>query len=311
MTIHPCFIGCDIAKAHLDLFEETSGQSLRIANTPEAIAAWLSSLDLGTAFVAFEATGPYDMALRRALEQAGCRFVRVNPARARDFARATGRLAKTDAIDARMLAAMARVLALAPDPSADPARQGLARLYKRRDQLVEMRACERVRAGEAGDHTGSLARHLAWLDGEIAILERLIDEALRADEALADMQALLRSAPGVGPVTATTLVALMPELGRCSAKAIAALAGLAPFNNDSGSLRGRRSLKGGRRRVRRALYMAALAAIRTSPRFKAFYDTIKARRAAPKIAIVAVARKLLTTLNAMAKTKTAFHTAHT
>lgn len=307
MTILPCFIGCDIAKAHLDLFEETSGQGFRIANTPEAIAAWLSSLDIGTAFVAFEATGPYDMALRRALDQAGCRFVRVNPARARAFARATGRLAKTDAIDARMLAAMARALALAPDRPADPARQGLARLHKRRDQLVEMRACERVRAREASDPTGSLTRHLAWLDDEIATLERLIDEALRADEALADMQALLRSAPGVGAVTATTLVALMPELGQCSPKAIAALAGLAPVNNDSGSLRGKRSIKGGRRRVRRALYMAALAAIRTSARFKAFYDTIKARRAAPKIALIAVARKLLTILNAMAKTKTAFH----
>lgn len=306
MTILPYFIGCDIAKAHLDLFEETSGQGFRIANTPQAIAAWLSSLDTGTAFVAFEATGPYDLALRRALDQAGCRFVRVNPARARDFARATGRLAKTDAIDARMLAAMARTLALAPDQPADPAHQHLARLHKRRDQLVAMRACERVRAREANDSTGSLARHLAWFDDEIATLERLIDEALCADQALADMQALLRSAPGVGPVTATTLLALMPELGQCSPKAIAALAGLAPVNNDSGSLRGKRSIKGGRRRVRRALYMAALAAMRTSPRFKAFYETIKARRAAPKIAIIAVARKLLTILNAMAKTKTPF-----
>ena len=120
------------------------------------------------------------------------------------------------------------------------------------------------------------------------------------------MQALLRSAPGVGPVTATTLIALMPELGHCSPKAIAALAGLAPFNNDSGRQRGKRSIRGGRRRVRRALYMAALAAIRTSPRFKAFYQAVKARSAATKVAIVAVARKLLTVLNAMAKTKTAF-----
>jgi len=244
--------------------------------------------------------------LRQALEQAGLRFVRINPARARDFARATGRLAKTDAIDARMLASMARSLALAPDASSDPARNALAQLHKRRDQLVSTRAAERVRHSEGQDPGGSLARHLSWLDAEIAALEHLIADAVRADETLARTQALLRSAPGVGPVTATTLIALMPELGRCSPKAIAALAGLAPFNNDSGRHRGKRSIRGGRRRVRRALYMAALAAKRTSPRFKAFYDAIFERSAAPKVALIAVARKLLTILNAMLKTNTAF-----
>lgn len=307
MTLHPCFIGCDIAKHHLDVFDETSGQGFRLANTAASIAAWLAGLDSRSAFVAFEATGPYDAALRQGLEQAGCRFVRVNPARARDFARATGHLAKTDAIDARMLAAMARQLGLEPDASSDPARNALALLHKRRDQMVEIRAAERVRHSEGQDPSGSLARHLAWLDAEIATLERLIAEALDADATLAATQALLRSAPGVGPVTATTLIALMPELGRCSPKAIAALAGLAPFNNDSGRLRGRRTIRGGRRRVRRALYMAALAAIRTSQRFKTFYQTIRARSPAAKIAIIAVARKLLTTLNAMLKNQTPFH----
>lgn len=308
MTILPCFIGCDIAKLHLDLFDESRGASFRIANTASAIAAWLSSLDTGTAFVAFEATGPYDRTLRRALDQAGCRFVRVNPARARDFARATGRLAKTDAIDARMLAAMARLLALAPEITSDPARNALTHLHKRRDQLVGMRAAERVRHSEADDPCGSLARHLAWLDDEIARLERLVAQALRDDAALDRTQALLRSAPGVGPVTAATLIALMPELGHVSPKAIAALAGLAPFNQDSGRHRGKRMIRGGRRRVRRALYMAALTAMRTSPPFKAFYDAILKRSAAPKVAIIAVARKLLTVLNAMLKTNTAFQT---
>ena len=308
MTLHPSFIGCDIAKHHLDLFDESRGESFRIENTAAAITAWLSLLDTATAFVAFEATGSYDRRLQRALEQAGCRFVRVNPARARDFARATGRLAKTDAIDAQMLAAMARMLALPPDAASDPARNALVLLHKRRDQLVEMRAVERVRHTETDDSSGSLARHLAWLDAEIVAIESHIAQTLRDNETLARMQALLRTAPGVGPVTANTLLALMPELGHCSAKAIAALAGLAPFNNDSGRRRGQRSIRGGRSRVRRALYMAALAAMRTSPRFKAFYDTIKARRAAAKIAIVAVARKLLTTLNAMVKTNTTFQT---
>jgi len=307
MTIHPCFIGCDIAKHHLDLFDETSGTSLRIANTSAAIAAWLSALDdPGGSLVAFEATGPYDGVLRQALDQAGLRFVRINPGRARDFARATGRLAKTDAIDARMLAAMARSLALEPDAGTDPARDALAQLHKRRDQLVETRAAERVRHSEGQDPGGSLARHLAWLDAEIATLERLVTQALRADQTLARTQAILRSAPGVGPVTATTLIALMPELGQTSPKAIAALAGLAPFNNDSGRHRGKRSIRGGRARVRRALYMAALSAMRSSPRFRAFYDAILKRSAAPKVALIAVARKLLTILNAMLKTNTAF-----
>lgn len=306
MTIHPCFIGCDIAKNHLDLFDEASATRWRIDNTREAIAHWLSGLDTADTFVVFEATGSYDLPLRQCLEQAGCRFARVNPARARDFARATGRIAKTDTIDARMLAAMARMLALTCDAPANPARNALANLHKRRDQLVEMRAMERVRRQEAGDPSGSLSRHITWLDAEIDAIEQLVHEALQADPQLVAMQSLLRSMPGVGPVTAITLIALMPELGQSSPKAIAALAGLAPINNDSGTKRGQRTIRGGRRRVRRALYMAALSAIRTSKRFKAFYETVRQRRAAPKIAIVAVARKLLTILNAMVKTNTPF-----
>ncbi len=309
MTIHPCFIGCDIAKHHLDLFEETGSRHSRIDNTQEAIAAFLSRFEAGSVFVAFEATGPYDGLLRAALEHGGHRFARINPARARDFARATGRLAKTDRIDAGLLATMARSLALQPDEPADPDRAALALLHKRRDQLVEMRAAEKVRAGEVDDPTGSLARHLAWLDAEIAAVERAIAAALRANRALAATAKLLRSAPGVGPVAATTLIALMPELGRRSAKTIAALAGLAPFNDDSGRRRGRRAIAGGRARVRRALYMAALAAMRTSPRFRAFYDAVRARSAAAKVALIAVARKLLVTLNAMLKTNEAFKNA--
>jgi transposase len=306
MTIHPCFIGCDIAKHHLDLCEESGGRHSRIDNTQEAIAAFLSRFEPGSVFVAFEATGPYDRLLRLALAHGGHRFARINPARARDFARATGRLAKTDKIDAAMLAAMARSLALRPEEPAEPDRIALALLHKRRDQLVATRAAEKVRAGEEDDVIGSLARHLAWLDAEIATVERAIAAALRANRALAATARLLRSAPGVGPVAATTLIALMPELGRRSAKTIAALAGLAPFNDDSGKRKGRRAITGGRARIRRALYMAALAAARSCPRFKAFYQAVLARSAAAKVALIAVARKLLVTLNAMMKTSTPF-----
>lgn len=305
MSIQPCFLGIDIAKAHLDIFDASSGKGWRIANAPAAIAALLADRDAETV-VAFEATGPYDASLRRALARSGHRFVRLNPERARHFARAAGLLAKTDALDARMLALMAQALAIAPGEAASPARSALAALHKRRDQLVAMRAAERVRLSEGEDGTGSLARHLAFLDQEIATLERHLTEALRADEELKRAAALLRSAPGIGPVAATTLIALMPELGRCSPKAAAALAGLAPFNNDSGRHRGRRSIRGGRARVRRALYMAALAAVRSCPRFKAFHDAIRARAGAAKVALIAVARKLLTTLNAMLRTNTAF-----
>lgn len=305
--IHTCFIGIDIAKRHSTSSRRCPAQRGASTTPQEAIALWLSSLDAARVFVAFEATGAYDRLLRRSLETAGCSFARLNPSRARDFARATGRLAKTDAIDARMLAAMARILGIPADQPTDQARNALADLHKRRDQLVEMRAAEHVRLKEKQDLSGSLSRHIAFLDQEIDTIEASLQEELKADQALIDLQTLLRSAPGVGPVTATTLIALMPELGHCSQKAIAALAGLAPVNNDSGDRRGQRAIRGGRRRVRRALYMAALSAIRTSARFKAFYETIKARRAAPKIAIIAVARKLLTVLNAMVKNNTPFN----
>lgn len=304
MTLHPLWIGIDIAKSHLDVFDERTGTHRRIANQADAIRRLLVSCRDWPARVIFEATGVHDVLLRQALRQAGMRFVRVNPRRARDFARAAGRLAKTDALDARMLAAMGRALALAPEPDADPARERLARLHTRRDQLVDARAAERARLGDAAELRASLEGHIAWLDD--ARLDRLIAEAIAASRELADAARLLRSAPGIGPVTATTLLALMPELGQRSAKTIASLAGLAPINHDSGTLRGLRRIKGGRRRVRQALYMAALAAARSHPRFKAFYEAVLARRAAPKLALIAVARKILVILNAMLKTKTSF-----
>lgn len=311
MTLHPCFIGIDIAKDWLDVHDEATGHTTRLANTPAAIAALLADLAGRTPFVAFEATGSYDTILREALAQAGLAFARLDPARARAFARATGRLAKTDALDARTLAVMARTLALEPDPPGEPARQALAALHRRRDPLVDARAAERVRRSEADPRApaalrGSLERHIAWLDAEIAALDGQIAQAIQADAQLSAQAERLRSAPGVGPVTAVTLLALMPELGRRSAKSIAALAGLAPLNRDSGRRRGQRSIRGGRARVRRALYMAALTAVRRSPRFKDFHDRIRAKGAAPKVALVATARKLLTVLNAIAKNQTAF-----
>lgn len=305
MTLHARFIGIDIGKERLDVFD---GRHRTLANRRDAILALVAAFEPAHDFVVFEATGRYDEVLREALAAAGLRFARVNPARARDFAKAMGLLAKTDAVDARMLAAMGQALELPPDEPVDPGRALLVALGRRREQLVAMRAAERVRRRQDDDATESLARHIAFLDAEIAAIEKAVAQVLRDDAELARDDALLRSAPGIGAVTAATLAAFMPELGRRDAKAIASLAGLAPFNRDSGKRKGKRHITGGRPRIRRALYMAALSAIRHNSRFKTFYDTILARRALPKIAIIAVARKLLVTLNAMLKTKTAFQT---
>jgi len=305
-------IGIDVAKHHLDGFDEAENRLWRVANAAEPVAALVGSLQGRGVLVVFEATGAYDAVLRHALRQAGVPFARVNPARARAFAKAAGHLAKTDAIDARLLAQMGAGLRLEPDPAPNPERERLAALHKRRDQLVAMRQQERTRLSEIGDPQLDpqleigLKDHLAWLDGAIARIEEIIRAALAACAPLREDERLLRSAPGVGPVTATTLLALMPELGSRSSGTIAALAGLAPFNADSGEHRGTRRIQGGRRRVRQALYMAAVSAARTSPPFLDLYQRLRAKGKPAKLALIAVARKLLVTLNAMLKTRTEF-----
>lgn len=303
MTIDHSFVGIDVSKAHLDIFEEATGRTERIANDPAAIAAALARWPQANTRVIFEATGSYDRSLRSALEAAGSSYVRVNPARARDFARATSALAKTDAIDARLLAAMARALALPSSEALDPARERLAALQRRYDQLVAMRADEKKRLAiaQAGPVAASLVAHIAFLDAQIKGLQARIGEELAASAELSALRERLETAPGVGPVTAAALIAHLPELGQRTGKTIAALAGLAPFNNDSGAFRGQRHIKGGRRRVRQALYMAALAAIRSAPALAAHYRRVRDRSGHAKVAVIAVARKLIVILNAMVK----------
>lgn len=300
MIIHPGFVGCDVSKLHLDIFDARTGVCERIANTTSALAAFAQRSAHNGDLVVFEATGGYDKALRQALARAGCRFARVNPGRARDFARAAGFLAKTDSVDARMLAAMGQALGVAADPVPNPARERLTLLVKRRDQLVAMRAQEKNRLAETADKrlARDLQTHLDWLSTRIARFNLAIALACKSP-AIAGHVALARTAPGVGPVTACVLAALMPELGARSPKQIAALAGLAPLNADSGQWRGQRCIKGGRRRVREALYMAALGAVRANTPFRAFYLRLREAGKPAKLALIAVARKLLTTLNAM------------
>ena len=310
MTIQPGFVGCDISKDHLDIFDEALGRSERIANEAAALAPLIERWKNKDMLVLFEATGPYDACLRRVLTTAAIPFARVNPARARDFARATGRLAKTDAIDAQMLAAMARALRPACEPAPLPERETLARLHKRRDQLVAMRKQERTRLTAIDDPAiaEDIEAHIAWLSTRIVEIERQTRALIDATERLTEDQRLLRSVPGIGPVTAATLIALMPELGTRSPKTIAALAGLAPFNVDSGQFRGKRVIKGGRRRVREALYMAAITAVRSRHRFARIYNAMIDAGKPPKVALIAIARKILVTANAIIRDKTAFQT---
>lgn len=308
MTLHPDVIGIDISKQHLDIYDTQDGATRRIDNTSSTIAAWAATLAGRDALIVMEATGRYDRALRHALGTARIAHARVNPQQARHFARATGRHAKTDAIDARMLAELGQRLAPRACAPADPEREALAMLSRRRDQLVAMRKQERTRRSELDDAAlvASIERHLVWLDHDIADLDRTIAEQVRASAALAQQAALLRSAPGIGPVAATVLIAQMPELGQIEAKAAAALAGLAPFNNDSGTFRGKRSVRGGRTRVRQALYMAALTAARSDTVLGRFHQRLREAGKPPKLALIAVARKLLTILNAILKQQKPF-----
>jgi transposase len=308
MTISPDFVGIDVSKSTLDIFDAAIGRVERIDNASVPLAALMARWRGRKLFVLFEATGRYDRLLRGALEEAAIAFARVNPQRARDFARAAGFLAKTDAVDARMLAMMAERLRPRSEPKTQPWRERLAALHRRREQLVRMRAQERTRLSDAdqGEEHDDVQSHIVWLSAQIKVFDARIRALIAEDRKTADLAARLRTAPGIGPVAAATLLALLPELGDRSAKTIAALAGLAPINRDSGTMRGKRSICGGRKPVRDALFIAALAAKRFSPHYAAIYKAFIAAGKAKKLAIVAIARKLLVALNAMVKNNADF-----
>lgn len=308
MTIHRDVVGIDVSKHHLDVFDAALDRGERLANQADQIQTLAAGWAEQGRFVVFEATGRYDMVLRRALDGAGVSYARVNPAQARDFARAAGFLAKTDAVDARMLASLGLALRPKPAPPLDQARQRLILLHKRRDQLVGMRQQERTRRAETDetDLADDLDRHLAWLNQAVADFDRQIADLIAAQPELRRTKALVQTIPGLGPVTAATLMALVPELGQTSPKAIAALAGLAPFNHDSGKQRGRRAIRGGRKRVRDALYMAAVSASRSNSRFKTSYKALRDAGKPPKLAFIAIARRLLVTANAVLRDQQPF-----
>jgi transposase len=296
-------VGVDVAKDWIDT-QPLGGRPERIAMAQAALAAFAADAARAGALVVFEASGGYDRPLAAALEAAGAAHVRVDPARARAFARASGRRAKTDRIDAAMLAEMGARLDLAETEPLSPARRALKTLAARRRQLVAMRKAERTRLRqvEQGFARASIERMLALLDAEIVALEAETAALVAREPELAAPTALLASAPGVGKVVAATLVAELPELGRRDRRRIAALCGLAPVARDSGRREGGRTIAGGRPVVRAALYIAALQASIRDPGLAAFRNRLEAAGKKPKQAIIAVAHKLLVMLNAMLRT---------
>jgi transposase len=300
-------IGVDVAKSWIDVCGP-EGREERIAMEPARLGRFARAAARAGALVVFEASGGYDRRLRAALEAAGTAHARVNPAQARQFARATGRLAKTDRVDARLLADMGRRLELTPAVPLPPERQALQALVTRRRQLVDMRKAETTRLKQTADAFArrSIEGHLRRLEREVAAFDAEIAARVAAAPDLRDGARRMRTAPGVGPVVAATLLAEMPELGRLDRRKVAALAGLAPVARDSGTRRGPRAIAGGRPLVRSLLYLAALQASRRDPGLAAFRARLLAAGKTPKQAIIAVARKLLVILNAMFRTGSDF-----
>ena len=294
------FVGVDVAKDWLDIHHPGRG-GRRIDNTPAAARSFSTACAKEGAWVIFEASGGYDRVLREALEAAAVRFSRVNPRQARDFARAMGAAAKTDQVDARMLSEFgARLKPTATEPIA-PARRALQAQATRRRQLVAMRKQEAMRLQQTADveARADIRGMVAILKRRIAKIEARMAELVAADPEMATLDRRLRTAPGVGPVVAATLIAELPELGQRDRRRIAALAGLAPIARDSGKRMGRRVIGGGRSIVRTMLYIAALHASRRCAAFKEFRARLQGAGKPVKAALVAIARKLLVTLNAM------------
>ena len=309
MSVLSVTVGIDVAKAHVDVcvLGVASGVQ-RFANDADGHSALAAALlPLGAGLVVMEATGGYEAALACALQASGLPVAVLNPRQARDFARSMGRLAKTDAVDARMLAEMAAVLVHREDlarfvrPVADECQQWLAALVTRRRQLLAMLGSERQRLQITPRKLHpSIEAIIAAIKAQLDDLEAQMMDHVR--EHFSGLDGLLQSTSGIGPVASATLIAQLPELGRLNRREIAALVGVAAMSNDSGNRKGRRRVQGGRFEIRRVLYMATLTAARYNPVIRAFYERLKAAGKLPKVALVACMRKLLTMLNAMVRT---------
>ena len=294
------FVGIDVSQDRLDLAVRPTGETRQVVYNPAGTEAMTEYLkELGPQLVVVEATGGLEMAEMAA---AGLPVVVANPRKVRAFARATGRLAKTDALDAQALAHYGETLRPQPRALPDAATRELKALVVRRRQLVEMITAERNRLRMATRRVRPrVQEHINWLKENLAELDQDLDDTIRSSPIWKDQDRLLRSVPGVGPVLSLTLLSGLPELGALNRGEIAALVGVAPFNQDSGSFRGKRRVWGGRSSIRAALYMAALVATRCNPAIKDFYLRLCNAGKPKKVALTACMRKLLTILNAMVR----------
>jgi transposase len=298
------FVGIDVSKDRLDVHLRPTGQAFCVSRDAKGLDDLISRLsDRPVALVVLEATGGFETTVAAALAGAGLPLCVVNPRQIRDFARAMGRLAKTDALDAEAIALFAERIRPEARPLLDPERARLAEFVSRRRQVIEMIGMETNRRRRATDKrlAKRLDRHVAFLEKELNEIDHDIGEAIKRSPVWCKTEALLKSVPGIGYVTARTLLAEVPELGTVDRHQIAALVGVAPVNRDSGLMRGHRAIAGGRTSVRNVLYMAALTAIRCNPVLRTFYNQLITRGRPKKVALVAVLRKLLTVLNAIVR----------
>lgn len=300
------FVGMDVSQAYVDV-AVAPGAPFQIPHDESGIAQAVERLQgLQPTLIVLEATGGLEVPLAGALAAAGLPVVIINPRQVRDFARATGQLAKTDRLDAKVLAQFAQAIRPAVRPVPDEQTQTLAALVARRRQLIEMLTAEKNRLRLAARPIQKRVQaHIAWLEKELVATNTDLTTTIRESPVWREKEGV----PGVGPVLTTTLFANLPELGTLTRKEVAALAGVAPFPRDSGTLKGRRTIWGGRAHVRAALYMAALVATRKNPVIRAFYQRLCQAGKAKKLALTACMRKLLTILNAMLKKGTPWRVA--
>jgi len=302
--LHELFVGIDVSKNTLDIRIEPIGESLHVVYDDAGLSELCQRLTtISPTLIVMEATGGLETRLASELAALGLPVAVINPRQARDYAKATGQLAKTDRVDAAILAAFARAVRPAVRPRKDADTRDLDDLVTRRRQLVTMRVQENLRLGSAASKAlqKNLKLHIAWLDKQIGQLDDNLTRRLRNSDVWKTKDDLLRSIPGVGSVTSVTMLAKCPELGQLNRREIAKLAGVAPLSNDSGKHRGKRFIWGGRADVRAVLYMATVSAIRFNPTIKAFADRLKQSGKPAKVVIVACMRKLLTIMNVMLK----------
>jgi len=305
-------VGIDVSKSQLDIAVHETGETWSTSNEPNSVAALVAQVkQLHPTSIVLEATGGYETLVTANLSAAGLPVIVVNPRQVRDFAKATGQLAKTDRIDARVLAHFAAAINPEPRPAKSDEGQHLEALLARRRQIVEMLVAEKNRLTNNRDRAvvKDLKTHIAWLERRLKSSDEELQRVLKASPTWRERDDLLQSVPGVGRVLSLTLMAQLPELGQLNRREIAKLVGVAPFNRDSGKWRGSRHIWGGRATVRSPLFMATLCATRINPTIKCFYQRLLKAGKAPKVAITACMRKLLTILNVMIKTQTSWRIA--